>query len=920
VLAELGQKKLDREKRIAVIRDCTPFKQWELSSPDEQSRQHRNRSMLRRHFLGELLSQHASIQPAGELHIHLARPLECIMLFLGLELGYHPDQLHLAEFAAVKAREKLFHIDLDIDARNTVVHKAQQMSRCTAEEEAEPTPKRARMEFEDVGGQHIDDMTDDLELLMKTAKGFLMDPDFNVRDIRSLLTREAEVEAARHPTPGQTKESYKQMLGVADVFEEAMERFMQPGAPVESSARVHFGVDFEGVLREYQDSAEAYRKLRDGSAELPIDDSVDNNSCFAAASLFELDLVMQGPVAVAKHLVDSASLNEDQKRPVALVAARMQQKWEETRAAFERSGCDAAFNNKVESSRQRGEALLPTTGVILRLVLVGGGGCGKSRIINKVLSPLLTCYDGDKGVLREAGSNKAARLIDGVTLHMANGLQGNSSLLTPHLRLSAENKRKAEHRYGPLGAKIFDECSQYNARLWHADCYRTAAARDAVHDGVQFYEYADPEHTWGDLPIVIVCGDELQLPPVPAEAGLFALIEGRSHEQKVGVKIFSGFHNVYRLTTAMRFNQEIHISILQKMRTRGGCGLSMQEWAALERTEVQDPSRDLTGTDDWYQASYLWSVVTMAIPIRSQLSANRLKRTLFVVQARDEYVSYLDTESATLDFSQQEMRRDVARAVLAHPCMNETGRLPAFAMFHIGMSIRLTLTSERQVAVTDATGVIKGIEFDDREPRRHTEAASKGDLSMVTLLYLPKAVYVELDTVEGASEPPQWIKPRACPAHVSEGVQPLCERCQEVKKCIVVPAMTNPMPWSIEVETRHIGKVKVKVKRTQVPVLCVKASTLHVLQGTTCDPGLIFHWTLPNRLSLDQKWLAVYVALSRVRNLNSLRSIGLKKQIRKIIEQGPPEELMTQFDKYFGDKEVATLDLTRDLVSQLGWQ
>jgi hypothetical protein len=340
----------------------------------------------------------------------------------------------------------------------------------------------------------------------------------------------------------------------------------------------------------------------------------------------------------------------------------------------------------------------------------------------------------------------------------------------------------------------------------------------------------------------------------------------------------------------------------------------------LERTEVEDQTSDLAGTEDWYQASYLWSVVTMAIPIRSQLSATRLKRTLFVVQARDEYVSYLDTENGTLDFSKQELRRDVARAVMAHPCMNETGRLPAFSMFHIDMSMRLTTTSEKQVAVTDATGVIKGIEFDDREPHRHTEAASKGDMSMVTLLYMPKAVYVELDAVEGASEPPQCIKPRACLIHATEGVQASCERCQQFKNCVVVPAITSPMPWSIEIESKHIGKVNAKVKRTQLPVVCVKASTLHVLQGTTCDPGLIFHWTLPNRLASDQKWLAVYVALSRVRNLNSLRSIGLKKQIRKIIEQGPPEELMTQFDKYFGDKEVATLKLTRELVAQLGWQ
>jgi len=45
----------------------------------------------------------------------------------------------------------------------------------------------------------------------------------------------------------------------------------------------------------------------------------------------------------------------------------------------------------------------------------------------------------------------------------------------------------------------------------------------------------------------------------------------------------------------------------------------------------------------------------------------------------------------------------------------------------------------------------------------------------------------------------------------------------------------------------------------------------------------------------------------------------MNKKIRKIIEQGPPEALMMQFSKYFGDKEIATLKLARMLVSQLGW-
>jgi hypothetical protein len=349
--------------------------------------------------------------------------------------------------------------------------------------------------------------------------------------------------------------------------------------------------------------------------------------------------------------------------------------------------------------------------------------------------------------------------------------------------------------------------------------------------------------------------------------------------------------------------------------------LSREEWAALERTEVEDPARDLATTELWYQASYLWSVVSMAIPIRSQLSAKYHKRTLFVVQAHDEYLSYFDKEHVTLDFSKEAVKRGVARAVLAHPCMNETGRLPAFAMFHIGMQVRLTLTSEQRVAVTDAAGVIRGIEFDDREPKRHKEATTNGDLSIVRLLYMPKALYIKLDEVDGASEftPTEWINPKACDQHAVEGADAACKECAFFKNCVVVPAVTNTRPWSIDIVTKEVGEVSVKIKRTQLPVVCITASTLHVLQGTTCDPGLIFHWTLPNRLMAEQKWLAVYVALSRVRNLKSLRSIGMDKKVKKIIEKGPPDDLMLQFKKYFGDKEEATLKLTTKLMEELGW-
>ena len=66
----------------------------------------------------------------------------------------------------------------------------------------------------------------------------------------------------------------------------------------------------------------------------------------------------------------------------------------------------------------------------------------------------------------------------------------------------------------------------------------------------------------------LVAGDELQMPPVPFESSLLAPVEGSSHEQKVGVKIFSGIRHVYRLTTAMRFKDDLLSGMLTKMRTK----------------------------------------------------------------------------------------------------------------------------------------------------------------------------------------------------------------------------------------------------------------------------------------------------------------------------------------------------------------
>ena len=76
--------------------------------------------------------------------------------------------------------------------------------------------------------------------------------------------------------------------------------------------------------------------------------------------------------------------------------------------------------------------------------------------------------------------------------------------------------------------------------------------------------------------------------------------------------------------------------------------------------------------------------------------------------------------------------------------------------------------------------------------------------------------------------------------------------------------------------------------------------------------GHIFH---PLRMDPEVKWLLVYV----MRGLDCLASSGLTGKIRDIIEQGPPEMLVGNFNKIFGQKILTTRKAARQARKDLGW-
>jgi hypothetical protein len=140
---------------------------------------------------------------------------------------------------------------------------------------------------------------------------------------------------------------------------------------------------------------------------------------------------------------------------------------------------------------------------------------------------------------------------------------------------------------------------------------------------------------------------------------------------------------------------------------------------------------------------------------------------------------------------------------------------------------------------------------------------------------------------------------------------------------VAVEAVTcQPFTIELELEDPRCSRarlLKVKAAREQVPLTIATASTLYTLQGTTCAPGLIYRFRTPRRISAVMKWIATYMALSRVQSLGELRLIGLTTATKDLIDNGPPEGFLTRFLTVFGEKTAQTQRAVEAAMTELGW-
>ena len=95
--------------------------------------------------------------------------------------------------------------------------------------------------------------------------------------------------------------------------------------------------------------------------------------------------------------------------------------------------------------------------------------------------------------------------------------------------------------------------------------------------------------------------------------------------------------------------------------------------------------------------------------------------------------------------------------------------------------------------------------------------------------------------------------------------------------------------------------------------------TIHTLQGTTAEPGIIFHWKFPRFFSAELRWLATYDALSRPPSLKQFMSVDLPDDIKEPIQGRPPEGILSRFDDMFREKKLDTHEKALEIMQQLGW-
>ena len=245
VLADRAQAKKREARRVEVLQDTTAFRAYReqvrkppdgqpadgatehFQSPDGKPADGVTEHFLKHVELRKFMHLHTANYKACcglyEYHVPHANSERIVALiseYAELGVPWHREQLHLAEFVALRTREILFNSDLSVDAKNMAAQKAARHRGLVTEAEAEdpePRVEQWRGDGEDVEGNIPDE--DHVEMDGEES-GHERNGEACKQVLQSklldILTRKAEI--AQASASGHTRDMYKDMKKVHDIF------------------------------------------------------------------------------------------------------------------------------------------------------------------------------------------------------------------------------------------------------------------------------------------------------------------------------------------------------------------------------------------------------------------------------------------------------------------------------------------------------------------------------------------------------------------------------------------------------------------------------------------------------------------------------------------------------------------------------
>jgi hypothetical protein len=893
ILADRGEEKVSKAMRIACIKDTTMVRGWLPAAALVSSEQ--TQANLLRVTLAQMSFQNYNVIWPDAWN--------CLLAYLGVA-NTHDDQLTLAEFSALRTRRLVENLDNMAVART--VQLGQQPRTGDAEDEGVDNPNcnESNMRSEFVGGdEHCEDeeVPEEQFRKLEVCRFALLELD----EVNALLRRDQETEAANKP--GRHRDADMQMKAFADHFGESLTEPLPPISAENLAARprllgrdpnkamAHQTAVKNAMKKDQADLKEILRQPQNNDDPAAILQALENlqhhEETEASCVLRPLSHIMQGPKHIAELIMqeqalEGRTLNDEQKLLYALWVDSLQQAWQR------------------RPDPEKPE--LPLDVWLFDMIIDGGGGCGKSMLINFFFVPLCRIFFGPRGVVLAAPSNKAARGINGKTFHSLLGFTPDTSLRTSALALTTQKRVKLERQFLPMGAFLKDEFSMMPGQMNHAACLLATYAREGKFR-LRREDYAKPRERAGRVAVMLDSGDHLQLPPVPKKNSLFAPLTNTSQEHRVGSAIFRNAHYVFQMKQMMRFKDAVLVRILNTMRTVGGKALAESDWQALLHTEQPSAAaksgsissqqtssaQKPAATTAWYHTCYVWSVVAMSCFMQARQSAQKAKQILFYIQAVD-VIENLDSPS-------ESSTRELYRAFLRVPSLTKTKRLPSFCLLHVGMEVRLTTTLANPWAVQDATATVLEIYGQEYSCNSAEKLVTKLP-NVVVRLHNCEHVFLPCEPCQGCAT-----------------FNPLCSDCADKREELKGVFAVEPITRSWKYDGPELQGQFINVSRSQLPLAPGKVLPLYSMQGMTAEPGLVAHWVVPPRLEHDIKWLICYVMLSRVPSLKQLVSIGLSSKIREIMESGPPEGIVQCFNTLFADKIEATNAAALQAKRRLGW-